>query len=498
MRLDQLPSRIGLGPGPADAALGWRLLAAVLTIYLAAFALFYPRAPTNDDESRYVVQAAVFLQGATTLAQIDALTGERIRFWPSRYPVGTSVALMPFVRAAGTAGAFALPAFSLLLGIVFTALWLREEGRSPAWALLVLGFPSCLVLGRVAMSDVPSLAVVALGLWLFWRGQGRGSPSWLASGFVAGASTCFRESNAIPFAPLFGGALLRREGRWWALLLGGLAGASLRPLSAWLVFGDPFYAKEPYSFEPGSVLERLPLYALGLLVLVPGGLLAALAYRGRRAPEIRLASVLFVALYLLQRHSTEETGIEKRVILALRYLIPLLPLLAFAAAEAAPRAWARARARLPERARRQRERLLGTALLLWIAGLAAASAGVHALLDRWGAAQARIGDALAKHVEADRVLLTNLPATRKFLGPVGRRFKPVDRAEVTPEDAERLAERHGEYTIALLDRSDSAWWRGELERNAEFLARLRLPLTLELDFQATPTDRLRIWRVHRR
>jgi hypothetical protein len=49
--------------------------------------------------------------------------------------------------------------------------------------------------------------------------------------------------------------------------------------------------------------------------------------------------------------------------------------------------------------------------------------------------------------------------------------------------------------IAFLDRSDSEWWRADRDSNAEFLARLGLPLTLELDLQATPTDRLRIWRV---
>ncbi len=495
MRLHDLPRRFGLGPGPADAAFGWRLLLAVLAIYAVAFAAFYPRAATNDDEARYVQQASLFLEGVTSLERVHPLTGERIAYWPSRYPVGTSAALLPFVWAGGSGGAFLLPALSLVLGVVFTARWLREEGRSPAAALLVFGFPSCLVLGRVAMSDVPSLAIVALGLWLFWRGQDRGLPCWLASGFLAGASMCFRESNALPFAPFFAGALLRRDKGWWALLVGGLVGVGLRLFSSWLVFGDPLYAKESYKFEPETVLERLPLYALGLLVFVPGGLLAALAYRGRRWPELRIAVGLFVGLYLLQTHSTAETGLPKRLILALRYLIPVLPLLAFAAAEVVPRQWARALSALSERAQRRREGIAGAALALWIAGLAAAGAGVHAFLDRWGAAQARIGEALERHIEPDKVLLTNLPATLKFLDPRLRPFQPLSRFEVTPDDAARLAERHGDYYIAFLDRSDSAWWRTDREQNAEFLARLGLPLSLELDLQATPTDRLRIWRV---
>jgi 4-amino-4-deoxy-L-arabinose transferase-like glycosyltransferase len=496
MRLDTLPRRIGLGPGRADVRLGWHLVLALLALYGLALAAFYPRTATNDDEAKYVGQAQVFLRGATTLEKTDALTGERVGYRPSYYPAGTSVALMPFVWAAGRSGAFALPALALLLGIAFTALWLGEDARSPAFALLVFGFPPCLVLGRVVMSDVPSLAIVSLGLWLFWRGQDRGVPWWLASGLVAGASMCFRESNAVPFAPFFAGALLRRERRWWALLVGGLAGVGIRLLAAWLVFDDPFFAKESYRFEPGSVLERLPLYALGLLVFVPGGLAAGLAYRGRRWPELRLAVVLFIALYLLQAHSSEETGLPKRLILALRYLIPVLPLLAFAAAEVAPRAWARTLAMRTARGQRRLESLAGALLVAWILGLAAAAVSVHALLDRWGAAQTQIRLALEHHTDPEGVLLTNHPATLKFLDTVERPFQLVSLYEIQPEDPERLAERHGDYHLALLDRTDSAWWLGDRERNAAFLARLRLPLTLELDLQATPTDRLRIWRVH--
>ena len=47
-------------------------------------------------------------------------------------------------------------------------------------ALLVVGFVPTLVMGRVAMSDVPSLALVVLGLWLFWRGIERGG-RWIRS-----------------------------------------------------------------------------------------------------------------------------------------------------------------------------------------------------------------------------------------------------------------------------------------------------------------------------
>lgn len=85
--------------------------------------------------------------------------------------------MAPWVALFGWRGAFAIPVLSLALSILITARWLRGEGPSTLFALLILGFAPSLVLGRVAISDMPSGPVVALGLWLFWRGLDRG-PGW--------------------------------------------------------------------------------------------------------------------------------------------------------------------------------------------------------------------------------------------------------------------------------------------------------------------------------
>jgi hypothetical protein len=62
----------------------------------------------------------------------------------------------------------------------------------------------------------------------------------------------------------------------------------------------------------------LLLYGLGLLILVPGGFFFALAYRGRRRPEVLLAFLGFVGVYLGQAYSTEGTAPLKRMVLTLR------------------------------------------------------------------------------------------------------------------------------------------------------------------------------------
>jgi len=199
----------------------------------------------------------------------------------------------------GWRASFLASALALLATVLLTARWLACEGRSPLFALLLLGFPSAVAYGRMATSDVPSAAVVAAGLLLFWRGLDGARGAWLAAGFLAGASTLLRESNVLPFAPLFAGALLRRDRGWPALAAGGALGLALRGGASWWTWGDPLYVKEAgYGFAPANVLANLDVDALGLLVFVPGGLLVAAAYRGRRRPEVLAALALYVAFYL--------------------------------------------------------------------------------------------------------------------------------------------------------------------------------------------------------
>ena len=149
------------------------------------------------------------------------------------------------------------------------------------------------------MSDAARTTVAALGLWFFFRGlEGSRRRWWLASGLVAGASLTLRESAALPFVPFFAGALLRWDRGWGWLLLGGLAGTALHLAGNCAFGGNAMFVRgtRGYPLALATVPERLPLYLLGLLVLVPGGLWFGLSYRGRRRPEI-VATVLLMIFY---------------------------------------------------------------------------------------------------------------------------------------------------------------------------------------------------------
>jgi hypothetical protein len=313
------------------------------------------------------------------------------------------------------------------------------------------------------MSDLPSAAVVSLGLWLFWRGLDRGAPWWLAAGFAAGASTVFRATNPLVFAPLFAGTVLRRDWRAGYLVVGGLLGIGVRLLAVDHYFGEPFFERARYFYSPETIMERVPLYLLGLLVLVPGGLAFTLAYRGRRRVEIIVTPILFVGVYLLQLWSTVETGLAKRLVLALRYFIPLLPLLCFAMAESLPRLWKTLRGRLSAPSQRRAESWATAVVALYLLGVGVASASVHPVMAQWSRSQGIIRDAIDRHV-GDAVLQT-------------------------------LVERHGECFVVLLDRTDSVYWRRETASNQDYAEKLHPAAELLMDEQLTPTDRLRIWRL---
>ncbi len=237
----------------------------------------------------YVRQAVSFAAGSATVDTVDPLTGQHQRVHPSDYPAGTSTLMVPFVWLAGWRGVFLLGLLSFSACTLFTARWISGSGGSPLFALAVLGYLPAMVMARTGMSDLPSACLVAAGLWLFWTDD-RSAP-WLrlAAGFLAGASICLREPNPVLFAVFFAGALFRRERHLVALILGGLAGLAFRPLLAALVYGNPLFVKEHvYGLTGVYARENLIMYLTALLVLVPGGLISALFYRGKRWIELAL------------------------------------------------------------------------------------------------------------------------------------------------------------------------------------------------------------------
>jgi hypothetical protein len=211
--------------------------------------------------------------------------------------------------------------------------------------------------------------------------------------------------------------------------------------------------------------------------------------------------VLFVAFYLFQLFSTSPTSVPKRVVLTLRYMVPLLPLMALACAESAPRwwrKWSESRATSPAVLNARASGVLLAAIL----AIGTAGTLVNPLFHWWSSTQASIRDSIEEHVPLDAVLITNYPATRKFIHVLDRKFVHVSTTRydgtIQTRTIRELAARWPEVFLVLLDKTDSEHWKGDAVRNAEIVASLEpggMRPELLLDRNASPTDRLRIWRV---
>lgn len=498
-----MPARFGLALAQQGLRLfeprhASRVLVGLLGVYALGFMLFYPATVTVTDEGTYIRQAQLMLQGSVSIELEDPLTGEPFELHPiNAYPLGTALLLLPFVGLGGREAASLLSLVCVLAAVAVTGRWLKEEGYSPLWAILLLSYPATMVMGRVAMSEAPSLLVVSLGLWLTFRGFRDEGPVWLLAGFVAGLSFAFREGNVLLFAPLFLGTVLRRDAGWWRLVVGGMLGLSVRLLSAWLFFGDPFFTKPvgDEAFSLAAISNNAAIYLFSLLVLVPGGLVAAFAYRGPRRPEVIVTTVVFAMFYLSYGYNAAESGWAKRLVLAPRFFVPLLPLLALAAAEVWPR-WARAvRDAAPPERRRRLEAAAGITCVLALGALAVVLLGVQAAHASWAADQARVRDAIYQHTSEGSVVVTNWKATGKFIDLVHGQRIVLRRERATRPTMRLLLERVGTFYVVLLDRTDSAFWRRESFENSFFMAQLRYPRELLFEEQLTPTDHLRIWRI---
>jgi len=354
------------------------------------------------------------------------------------------------------------------------------------------------------MSDLPSACLVAAGLWLFWK-DNRSTP-WprLAAGFLAGVSICFREPNPILFAIFFAGALLRRERHMVALIVGGLAGVACRPLSSALVYGTPFFAKDQfYGFTALYLGQNLVMYLTALLVLVPGALIFALFYRGKRRIELVSTVVVYVGLFIIYNYNGAASGGVKQWMLSLRFLIPLAPILAFAMAHTCSR-WYHAIARsLRPQKRLSLQRASRVVVPLWVAGIILMGILVNWRSQLWSKLHEDVVHSLYANTDPTQPVMADLPASVKFLNELHgqRMLANLDRGVASNEVRRyrllRLLDRNKVVQIVLFDRDDSDYWVYKSRQDQAFIAAIsqRLHATLKLQQRFPGLGVLRIWNV---
>lgn len=462
----------------SHAAVSVRWVYAALAAYALGLALYWPRVFLVVDEERYVSQAVAFARGGTTIPGADIVFPATHANVISNYPPGTSLLQTPFVWAFGWRGAVLLSLLALVTCTLVTARWLRDGGRHPAFALVIPGFLGAAFFGRIGMSDVPSAALAALVCYLLWRANRATPITSLLAGFCVGASVLFREPLIVLLAPLIAGAIVRRRIVIWAAVLGVVAGVALRLGLSQLLFGSALYVRDAgYGFSLASVRHTIPVFGFILLVLLPGGALLPFLYRGERRTEVVAAVLLYIATFMFFEYdSVRDNGTAKGVMLASRYMVPLLPLLALMAADV----WPRLRARLTER-----DQVVASKLARGAAAAAVALAfAVHPLARRQETVPLAIVRGIYSNTSQSVPVITNSNATLKYLSPSYGPRLLVLRYDVNVDSVAAFARRFGKLSIALLDRSDSEMFRRESEGNARFLAEVRARCMLAEKYQA--------------
>ena len=268
-------------------------LVAILATYVSGYALFPAGAFTSSDESAYVEQAVVFANGS--LASV------------SPYPPGTSLLQSPFVAIAGWRAAPWLSLLALGATVLLMARWLRDAGYHPGFALLFLAYAPTLVMARVGTSEVPSAAMVTLGLWLFWTGQDA-RWKWGLAGWLAGLSILLRETNILLFLPFLTAATASRRPGWLVLASTAAAGLATAVLGYWLTAATLPGLRVTAGFSMDAVGRNIGIYAICMLVLAPGGLAAIATYKGRERRALTAAVAGYLAVYLFYDYSGQDSA----------------------------------------------------------------------------------------------------------------------------------------------------------------------------------------------
>jgi hypothetical protein len=445
----------------AAARLDTRWVYAVLALYTLGLTLFWPKVFMVVDEERYVSQALAFSQGGAAIEGAQLLRMAPAKPVISDYPPGTSLLQTPFVRMVGWRGAAVVSLLSLIAATLLTARWLTNSGLNSAFSLYVPGFLGSLLFGRFAMSDLPSTALVALFCMALWRADGSRAMSVLA-GFACGAVLLFREPPLLIMAPLLIGAALRRKIAITAAAAGFAGGLALRMASAAALFGTPWYTRDPGAgFSLGSLSHTVPLYAVMLLVLIPGAGLLPFLYRGSRRAEFAVAFAAYIGLFLcFDFDGVRTNGLVKGFLHTSRYLCPLLPLVAFMAAST----WPALIERLDARRR--------MALLPGLLGIAAACAAfaIHPVINRAEQSALTIVRGITTHVRPDQPVITNTNATLKYLSPAYGARQLIPRYGLPPDSVTVFATQLGRLSLAFLDRFDSELFTQEAADNDRFIA----------------------------
>ncbi len=274
----------------------------------------------------------------------------------------------------------------------------------------------------------------------------------------------------LPFGGGVGGGVDTRAA-WKMLWLGFAIGLLPRLAWGWFAFGDPFFVRDSgIAFSWSFLPQNLGFYLLTLLVLAPGGLYFLVKNKSPYRWEISVAALLFLGVYGCYGYDAFAKSGYKALVLQGRFLMPLLPFVALAAAETMPRVG--------------RNIQFGSGVLIL-----ALFIGVQMLGHAYNSEQQRITDALLQLPTRTHYTFTPDESSKYFNALHGNQALIVPTQHAKPNTQHCFAH--------LITRSDSA---DRIKKTAEAEVAFQQyfrgrETTLVTDLTIRDGTRLRVWRI---
>jgi hypothetical protein len=385
---------------------------------------------------------------------------------------------------------------------LITAKWISENGRSPIFSLLVLGFPATLVLGRVPLSDIPAGVLVALTCWFFWRGaKGSKAFSFLA-GLLWVLISVVREPGTFLLIPLFLGSFFRKDRNLRYTVFGAAIGLILKFSLDKIVWNVFFHNTTRGEFGIEFFLTNTAFYSMVFLFLFPAGLIAFIIYRGARWPELLIGGAAYFILFSLFDHLAYYDFL-KSLVNGPRYFISFTPILAFQMAEVYPL--------LRRKIERKinflnPDKVFSFIKYCWIIGVLLVSLCVHIFMGQFEKKGTTIKNTIYS-VTGDRsIIVTEQSSTSTYINRLygNRHLLDINtirkyseqRGISTSEVMGELIDRYKDVYIVILERFESEFW---LERNKDsrnFLTTIQSMVKPIIDVNIDSNRRLLIYNVY--
>lgn len=303
----------------------------LLTIYV----FLYPKHYMIADEVYYAQQGIMLFQDNTAFNIQEWSDGK-----PSlhnidirNYKIGTGLAIGALMLLLGNEAQYLIGIISLLITLIAVALSLKKIGYSPLWASLLVLSPANGLLCRTIMSDLPSMALSGIFIFLLIRNK-RTAAENIAAASILGISYFFRETNIILIGLLSLPFVFGKNNYKLLYVATAAIATSMLIFVTVNIFQEPLFSRDlgGLNFLPSNLLYNLPMYSLIMMTMIPLGIVFICSYKGIHARLFQCSTIALILTYLLYGYNGFEASGAKGVFLNARFMLPLFPIAIIATA----------------------------------------------------------------------------------------------------------------------------------------------------------------------